>query len=180
MESRYGQLSHLSIYAYLLLCLAWASLSGTGCQSSAPNSEQKRTIAVKTETGPVHSIRLLTSPVLFNLDEQPGPDGLKARIYALRNLTPKAVPISEGILEVIIYDGDSNRKQKDTPRQVWSYSGAVLDRQMIQTSIGYGYDFTLIIDKTTPLPSKLSVMARLTQNDGASISAKPVSISIEP
>jgi len=117
---------------------------------------------------------------LFNLDEKPGPDGLKARIYALRNLTPKAVPISKGILEVIIYDGDSNRNQKDTPRQVWSYSGAVLDRQMIQTSIGYGYDFTLIIDKTTPLPSKLSVMARLTQNDGASISAKPVSISIEP
>jgi len=83
-------------------------------------------------------------------------------------------------LEIIIFDEASNRDQQDPPRQVWSFSGLVLDRHRIQTSIGYSYDFTLEIDKSKPLPGKVSVVAKFTQPDGVLIFAKPVSITVEP
>ena len=83
-------------------------------------------------------------------------------------------------MEIIIFDEASNRDQQDPPRQVWSFSGLVLDRHRIQTSIGYSYDFTLEIDKSKPLPGKVSVGAKFTQPDGVLIFAKPVSITVEP
>ena len=55
-----------------------------------------------------------------------------------------------------------------------------MDRHRIQTSIGYSYDFTLEIDKSKPLPGKVSVVAKFTQPDGVLIFAKPVSITVEP
>ena len=130
--------------------------------------------------GPVNSIRLFTLPVLFNLDGEPGPDAFKARVYAIRDSAPKPVPITEGALEIIIFDGASNLNQQVSPRQSWSFSGADLDRYRIQTSIGFSYDFTLEIDKSKPLPSKVSIGAKFTLPDGTSIFARPVSISVEP
>jgi hypothetical protein len=55
-----------------------------------------------------------------------------------------------------------------------------LNRHRLQTSIGFSYDFTLEIDKSKPLPDKVSVVAKFTPPDGGSIFAKPVSITVEP
>ena len=44
----------------------------------------------------VDSIRLFTSPSLLNFDNQEGVDGFLAKIYAVRNGTPKPVEIKDG------------------------------------------------------------------------------------
>ena len=170
----------VSICAGLVLGLSWVAVTGIGCRTQGPDVGRVRPKVFDPGEGPVNSIRLFTSHVLFNLDGEPGPDAFKARVYAVRDSVPKPVPFTEGTLEIIIFDEASNRDQQDPPRQVWSFSGLILDRHRIQTSIGYSYDFTLEIDKSKPLPDKVSVVAKFTQPDGVLIFAKPVSITVEP
>lgn len=168
----------VSIRIGLVLCMAWVGFTGVGCRTEIPGRPKAK--AFNPGKGPVNSIRLFTLPVLFNLDGEPGPDAFKARVYAIRDSAPKPVPITDGTLEIIFYDGVSNRNQQVSPRQSWSFSGTDLDRYRIQTSIGFSYDFTLEIDKSKPLPGKVSIEAKFTPLDGASIFAKPVSISVKP
>ncbi len=156
----------VSICAGLVLVLSWLALTGIGCRTQGE--------------GPINSIRLFTSPVLFNLDGEPGPDAFKARVYAVRDSVPKPVPFTKGTLEIIIIDEALNRDQQNPPRQVWSFSGLVLNRHRIQTSIGYSYDFTLEIDKSKPLPAKVSVGAMYTPPSGSPVFAKRVRITVEP
>ena len=162
----------------LVLCMAWVGFTGVGCRTEIPGRPKAK--AFNPGKGPVNSIRLFTLPMLFNLDEEPGPDAFKARVYAIRDSAPKPVPITHGTLEIIFFDGGSNRNQQVSPRQSWSFSGADLDSYRVQTSIGFHYDFTLEIDQSKPLPGKVSIQAKFTPLDGASIFAKPVSISVKP
>ena len=162
----------------LVLCMAWVGFTGVGCRTEIPGRPKAK--AFKPGKGPVNSIRLWTLPMLFNLDGEPGPDAFKARVYAIRDSAPKPVPITNGTLEIIFFDGVSSRNKQVSPRQSWSFSGADLDRYRIQTSIGFHYDFTLEIDQSKPLPGKVSIQAKFTPLDGTSIFAKPVSISVKP
>ncbi|MDP7177000.1 MAG: hypothetical protein QF749_01800 [Verrucomicrobiota bacterium] len=164
----------------MVLGLSWLALTGIGCRTQGSDVGRVRPKVFDPGEGPINSIRLFTSPVLFNLDGEPGPDAFKARVYAVRDSAPKPVPFTKGTLEIIIFDEASNRDQQDPPRQVWSFSGADLNRHRLQTSIGFSYDFTLEIDKSKPLPDKVSVVAKFTPPDGGSIFAKPVSITVEP
>ena len=165
----------VSFCAGLVLGLSWIAVTGIGCQTQGSDVGRFRPKVFDPGEGPVNSIRLF-----IILDGEPGPDAFKARVYALRDSVPKPVPFTEGTLEIIIFDEASNRDQQDPPRQVWSFSGLVLDRHRIQTSLGYSYDFTLEIDKSKPLPGKVSIQAKFTHPDGVSIFAKPVSITVEP
>ena len=116
----------------------------------------------------------------FNLDREPGPAAFKARFYAISDSALKPVPITIGTIKITFFDPVSNRNPQVSPRQSWSFSGADLDRYRVQTSIGFHYDFTLEIDQSKPLPGKVSIQAKFTPLDGASIFAKPVSISVKP
>ena len=162
----------------LVLCMAWVGFTGVGCRTEIPGRPKAKTF--NPGKGPSNSIRLFTLPMLFNLDGEPGPDAFKARVYAIRDSAPKPVPITDGTLEIIFFDGGSNRNQQVSPRQSWSFSGSDLDRYRVQTSIGFHYDFTLEIDQSKPLPGKVSIQAKFTPLDGTSIFAKPVSISVKP
>ncbi|MBC8243901.1 MAG: hypothetical protein H8E20_05870 [Verrucomicrobia bacterium] len=158
--------------------MAWVGFTGVGCRTEIPGRPKAK--AFNPGKGSVNSIRLFTLPMLFNLDGEPGPDAFKARVYAIRDSAPKPVPITDGTLEIIFFDEVSDRNQQVSPRQSWSFSGRALDRYRVQTSIGFHYDFTLEIDKAKPLPGKVSIQAKFTPLDGASIFAKPVSISVKP
>ena len=89
-------------------------------------------------------------------------NGFSARVFAVHNSIPKPIQIAEGTLEIIIYDGDASRDQSLKPRQVWSFSGTDLPRYLRETSIGFGYDFILKIDRSKPLPGKVSIGAKYT------------------
>ncbi len=172
--------SSVTICAGLILALSWLAVASIGCQTQESDVGRVQPRVFDPGDRPINSIRLFTSPVLFNLDEKPGPDAFQARIYAIRESVPKPVQFTNGTLEIIFFDGVSNRNQEVSARQSWSFSGADLDRYRIQTSIGFHYDFTLEIDQSKPLPGKVSIQAKFTPLDGTSIFAKPVSISVKP
>ena len=94
----------VSICAGLLLGLSWIAVTSIGCQTQESDVGRFRPKVFDPGEGPVNSIRLLTSPVLFNLDEEPGPDAFKARVYAVRDSVPEPVQFTKGTLEIIIFD----------------------------------------------------------------------------
>ena len=170
----------VSICSGLVVCLVWIGITGVGCRTDGFDVNLGRIRAFNSEKKSVDSIRLFTSSALFNLDGEPGSDGFSARVFAVHNSIAKPIQITEGTLEIIIYDGDANRDRSLKPRQVWSFSGTDLPRYLRQTSIGFSYDFTLKIDNSKPLPGKVSIGAKYTSPEGVSIFAKTVSIAIEP
>ena len=93
----------------LVLCMAWVGFTGVGCRTEIPGRPKAK--AFNPGKGPVNSIRLFTLPMLFNLDGEPGPDAFKARVYAIRDSAPKPVPITDGTLEIIFFDGVSSRNK---------------------------------------------------------------------
>ena len=163
----------------LVICLVWIGITGVGCRTDRLDVNLGRIRAFNSGKKSVDSIRLFTSSALLNLDGEPGSDGFSARIFAVHNSIAKPIQITEGTLVIIIYDGDASRDQSLKPRQVWSFSGTNLPSYLRETSIGFGYDFILKIDRSKPLPGKVSIGAKYTPPDGNSISAKPVSIAIE-
>jgi hypothetical protein len=170
----------LGTYAALVVGLSWVTVVVIGCQTQGPDGDQVRPKVFGSGEGPINSIRLFTSPTLLNLDGEPGLDAFTARVYALRDTVPKPVPFTKGRLEILFFDESSNRDPKDLPRQIWSFSGLLLNQHRIQTSIGYSYDFALEIDEFKPLPAKVSVGARYTPTSGPPVFAKRVSIKVEP
>ena len=170
----------VSICSGLVVCLVWIGITGVGCRTDGLDVNLGRIRAFNSEKKSVDSIRLFTSSALFNLDGEPGSDGFSARVFAFHNGIAKPVKITNGTLEIIIYDGNATPDQSLNPRQVWSYSKTDLPRYLRQTSIGFSYDFTLKIDNSKPLPGKVSIGAKYTPPEGVSIFAKTVSIAIEP
>ena len=168
----------VSVFSGLVICLLWIGITGVGCQTDG--LDVNRGIRpFNSGKKAVDSIRLFTSTALFNLDGESHSNGFSARIFAVHNSIPKPIQIVEGTLEIIIYDGDASRDQSLKPRQVWSFSRTDLPRYLRETSIGLGYDFILKIDRSKPLPGKVSIGAKYTPTNGNSIFAKPVSIAIE-
>ena len=153
----------------LVLCIMWVGVAGVGCQTDGTSVGKS-----------VDSILLFTSAVLFDLDGKPGPDGFSALVYAVHNGIAKPVKITNGTLEIMLYDGNATPVQSLNPRQVWSYSKTDLPRYLSQTSIGFSYNFTLKIDKSKPLPSNVSIGAKYISPDKDAVFAKTVSIAIEP
>jgi hypothetical protein len=170
----------VSICSGVVICLVWIGIAGVGCRTDGLDVNLGGIRAFNSGKKSVDSIRLFTSSALFNIDGEPGSNGFSARLFAVHNGIAKPIQITEGTLEIIIYDGDASRDQSLKPRQVWSFSGTDLPRYLRQTSIGFSYDFTLKIDNSKPLPGKVSIGAKYTLPEGDSIFAKTVSIAIEP
>ena len=168
------------IYLGLVLCIMWVGVAGVGCQTDGTEANRRRTQTFSSGEKSVDSIHLFTSALLFDLDGKPGPDGFSALVYAVHNGIAKPVKITNGTLEIMIYDGNATPVQSLNPRQVWSYSKTDLPRYLSQTSIGFSYNFTLKIDKSKPLPSNVSIGAKYISPDKDAVFAKTVSIAIEP
>ena len=120
----------VSICSGLVVCLVWIGITGVGCRTDGLDVNLGRIRAFNSEKKSVDSIRLFTSSVLFNLDGEPGPDGFSARVFAIHNGIAKPVKITNGTLEIIIYDGNATPDLSLNPRQVWSYSKTDLPRYL--------------------------------------------------
>ena len=129
------------IYLGLVLCIMWVGVAGVGCQTDGTEANRRRTQTFSSGEKSVDSIHLFTSALLFDLDGKPGPDGFSALVYAVHNGIAKPVKITNGTLEIMLYDGNATPVQSLNPRQVWSYSKTDLPRYLSQTSIGFSYNF---------------------------------------
>ena len=130
--------------------------------------------------GPVEQIHVLTGPTALNFDQLPGPDGFMARVYATSTKSAATVPIQNGTLEVLMFDGvlkDEN-PASSKPLRVWTYPANELKPYGQRASVGFAYVLTFLWGDARPTQDKITIVARYVPPRGSPIYSGPTSISI--
>ena len=124
-------------------------------------------------------LNLITSPVALDLDGLPGPDGIAVKLYANEARKPKPVPIREGVLEIVLFDGLFGRGTNQPPvLREFRFTPAELRQREIISNIGTGYQFSLPWGARRPSQQFLSVAARFTRPDGQVAMSRPSSVTV--
>ena len=133
--------------------------------------------------GKIDSLYVFSVPVALDLDGSPGPDGFGVTLYASKAAGSKGVPITNGKVEVLMFDGapQENTKTNEAPRRVWTFSSADLKKQMIKTPrLGTGYRFTPRWEDTPPLQSCITIVARYVSPGETTVQSAPTTIAVIP
>jgi hypothetical protein len=91
--------------------------------------------------GRLTELHLFGVPVALNLGSKSGPDGIGLRLYASTADVAKGIPIREGVLEVLMFDGSVGEAyaRSEKPLKTWSFTssqlGALAPRQPVVTVI---------------------------------------------
>ncbi len=122
---------------------------------------------------------LRTSTVAVDLDGEPGPDGVAARVELFK--APGALPVAvKGTLEFYLYEGvvapDALSKAK--PFRIWRFAGPQLSPYLVRGIVGWGYTVPLSWGKNAPMASAVTLSARYVDPDGRSTYAMPVTIAL--
>jgi hypothetical protein len=159
------------------LACALALAVGLGCVT-----EGKRPRPVpdaETGGGPIEEINLLAVPVALNLDQTPGLDGFVLKIYATTRKRAKPIPIEEGKVEVLMFDGmvgltgTGSRK----PLHIWTFTAVDLRSFEIHGSIGTGYQLAPLWGDDKPTGGKFTIFVRYTPPKGNPLVSAPSIIS---
>jgi hypothetical protein len=128
----------------------------------------------------VERLDLLLTPIALDLDGKPGADGFGARVYASSRRSAVGTILSEGQLEITMYDGVVRPEDlsKAKPLRTWTYSPAELKPHAQKTSIGIGYRFALAWATPPPHEERITVIARYLAPDGVHIPSAPGTIPI--
>src|SRR6185369_2066764 len=97
-----------SLDSPLIALFRWVLLLGvgSGCVSDHKQGLQPRpAVSEGSAQSGIHELNLLAIPVALNFDQKPGPDGFIVKVYAGNRRQPKPLPIENGKLEIIMYDG---------------------------------------------------------------------------
>ena len=162
----------------LTRCAALLVLTITGCQTEGPKPPKIGRRQYRIGKGPIHELRLFTSPAALNFDNTPGADGFTARVYALRHSETKTVPILEGSLEILLFDTEPTGSSTEIPLQTWVYSGRSLRLARGQNSLGFHYNFSLRWNKA-PAGNRITILARYLPETGSPVMARSVSLSVK-
>ena len=128
--------------------------------------------------GQINQLHLLVTSVALNLDGKPGPDGVGARLYASRRGEAAALPITEGTLEILMFDGNVplDELSQHQPLHAWTYPAEKLKRQIHETSVGISYRFAALWGDDPPKGDRVTVVARYTGPSGQPIYSAPSSV----
>jgi hypothetical protein len=125
----------------------------------------------------IDSLNVLTFPVAVNLDNRPGSDGFAIKLYAGNERQARALPITSGTLEVLLFDGVL-RNAQEKPLKTWRFTGEQLKQYEIGTTIGTGYQLALPWEEHRPTRSRFSVVTRLQREGEPEIKSAPVDIEM--
>jgi len=153
------------VFCWFVSGCATGSRSGAGLGSGA-------------EAGPVDQVYLMAMPLALNLDQAPGGDGFQVKVYAVSRNQPKPLPILEGSIEILMYDGVLQGKTESAPLKAWKYSAADLQPHAMKSLVGTGYAFTLKWEDAVPKQRKITVIARYVSSSGTGIASAPSSIAV--
>jgi hypothetical protein len=129
--------------------------------------------------GTIVELHIMTAPVGINMDAQAGADGFSVRVFANDATHPKPVRMSNGQLEILMFNGTFfGRTNVPPPLKVWTFSAAELRGHEFTARIGTGYNFTLAWGAARPSERMISVAARYTGPDGAVITSRPSSVAV--
>ena len=147
-----------------------------GCASVRP----KPAIPKASPPAQIDQLNLLAIPFAVNFDQAPGPDGFVIKVYAGNGNQPKPIPNLKGTLEILMYDGflKENNTNSATLRRTWKYSADQLKSVVTKTSIGTAYQLALQWNEAKPVGDKISIAARYTSPEGATIYSAPAVISV--
>lgn len=121
----------------------------------------------------------MTMPVGLNLDNRPGVDGFTAKVYANDATNPKTIPIREGQLEIIAWDGTLFGRTNLPPAlRIWTFDSADLRRFEFKAGIGTGYEFALRWGTNQPTKNLITVAARYTAPNGRQVASTPASVTV--
>lgn len=166
-----------------------AGIVSLGCGSRSKPSSRPSSISSSSSSSNssggssragISELHLFGNPVAMNLDGIPGPDGIGIRIFASSSGKAKGVPINQGTLEILMFDGVPNATLTNSlvPSKVWSFNPTDLRAYMADTSLGTGYQFALPWGDQRPKQSRVTVMARLSLPKGQVVSSDSSSISV--
>jgi hypothetical protein len=157
-----GRALRLWIACLLIAC-------STGCRSLSPVSK-----------APLDQLHLLLTSVALNLDNKPGSDGVGVRIYASRRGDTTALPITQGDLEILMFDGDVPREEvlKQKAFHTWSYPASKLKPYLQVTSIGTSYRFAAVWGENKPVGDRVTFIARYTPPNGKPVYSAPGSVPL--
>ena len=132
------------------------------------------------KSGPIRSVHVFGAPVALNFDQHPALDGFAITIYAGDGQSAKGVPINEGSLAIVMYDGllKAPPATNPPPHQTWTYSPKDLKQSQVRTSLGIGYRFAPRWGANPPTRASITVLATYQGPEGKSIQSPPTSISV--
>jgi hypothetical protein len=160
---RYNVLGVLTVVALLAACSS--PRPKTGAPAAAPM------------TGRIEEIHLLAIPMALNLDQKPGLDGFGIKVYAINRALPKPLPIRDGTLEILMYDGfvdDTNAR----PRCTWKYQPEELAKYERTATVGPAYEFAPRWTTNNPSQNRITVIARYTSPEGAPLDSAASIIAV--
>jgi hypothetical protein len=98
-------------------------------------------------------------------------------VYANDYLNPKPVPIRQGSLQILMYDGPMGTNS--APLRTWNYGPEQLKQHEFRARIGTGYEFTLPWGDTPPRSKAVTMQADYRSADGRRVRSRPSSITVE-
>lgn len=130
----------------------------------------------------IQELHLFTVPSAMDLDGKPGADGFEVRIYASTAEKAKGLPINQGRLEVLMWDGvlSSQKGSTNKPLHSWTFKSDELKRFSTQTSLGVGYNLVLRWEEDVPRKEGFTVVARFFPNKGNPVYSAPSGIAMGP
>lgn len=129
--------------------------------------------------GRVTALNVITVPVALNLNQRPGPDGFSAKVYANKANTPKTIPLKDGKLEILMFDGTFFGKTNvPPPLKTWTFDSGQLEAFGFDAGIGHGYQFTLLWENSLPRERVISIAARYTDAAGRIVTSRPSTVTV--
>ncbi len=106
----------------------------------------------QVDVGPIDELVLLSAPAAVDVEPAPGPDGVAVRLYATSQAKSKSLAISNGKVEILMFDGTIKEETPSTvqPLKVWSNSASELRPFATRTTIGVSYPLTLLWGNARP------------------------------
>lgn len=155
------------------VALACAALLTTMCGCAGG-------VGAKRGEPAVESLHVLSVPVAVDFDGVPGPDGFALTLFAKGPKSAKGVPLPEGRLELLMYDGlfSEEKSSSSEPLRVWRYTRSDLKLHSGKSAVGTGYRFTLRWENARPTQRQITLLARFTPEGGRMIKSAPSAVAV--
>lgn len=126
----------------------------------------------------IDRIDLYSLPAAVNMDDIPGPDGLKVRVFLFQLAEPAPVTVT-GTLEFLLYDGKvpPARLAEARPIHLWSFQQGELARYLTRSMIGWGYSMPLAWGPDAPTAPIVTLAARYMPPAGKPLYSAPIFIT---
>ena len=125
-------------------------------------------------------VSLLSLPAPINMDQVPGPDGVRVQVWLFQYSRPEPV-LTNGTLQFLLFEQSVQEQQLHTlkPYLAWTFSGDKLDRHAVRSRYGWGYQTDLRWGSKPPSSNVVSFAVAHRSADGRRLLySKPVIIAV--